>query len=69
MKTKQMATPRKAGLKIFLGIIKFTLSIFAAVLDASAKQKEHEPTTEELISGERIIGSDKFDFPDQKFHK
>lgn len=49
-------------LKIFVFVMEFILNV-----SKSGKKKEYTPTTEELISKERIIGSDKYEYPEQKF--
>lgn len=55
--------------KALIITLQFVLRVFVRILDDSTKAKEHKPTTEELICGERIIGSDKYVIPDQKSHK
>lgn len=46
--------------------LKFLLNLLADVLEDSAKEKEYEPTYQELICGEKIPGSDKYYIPDSK---
>ncbi len=69
MKNGMVKKALKLGVKGLLHTLGFTLSVIADASASSAKEEEHKPTTEELMCGERIIGSDKYYFPNQKTHK
>lgn len=55
--------------KAFVMTFCFTLKIFLAMLAATSKKKQYEPTFEELTCGEKIPGSDKYFIPEHKHHK
>ena len=55
--------------KGLIATLRFSLLVIVRILDDSTKKKVHQPTAEELMCGERILHSDKYDMPDQKFHK
>lgn len=66
MKNKSAKTILFFLCRSLLKVVKFSFILFAELLVAT-KTEEHTPTTEELLCGERVLPSDKYDYPDQKF--